>query len=159
MMVTQVDSHPSRIERTLQRIAKGFTMPSGKIEHANLTVTNLERSADLFKQLLGWKERWRGQSKLGGDTVHIGEPGNGATYLALYTNDDALADTKRRYAKGQPLNHLGLLVDDLDAAEKIVIAAGLEPYGHDDYEPGRRFYFFDWDGIEFEIVSYAGEAA
>ncbi|MEC9109847.1 MAG: VOC family protein, partial [Pseudomonadota bacterium] len=45
-------------------------------------------------------------------------------------------------------------VDDLDAAEKIVATHGLEPFGHDDYEPGRRFYFFDWDGIEFEVVSY-----
>ncbi len=35
------------------------------------------------------------------------------------------------------------------------IAHGLQPLGHDDYEPGRRFYFFDWDGIEFEVVSYA----
>jgi hypothetical protein len=23
-----------------------------------------------------------------------------------------------------------------------------------DYEPGRRFYFLDWDGIEFELVNY-----
>ena len=51
--------------------------------------------------------------------------------------------------KGRPLNHVGLLVDDLDAAEEVVRAHGFEPWGHDDYEPGRRFYFFDWDGIEF----------
>ena len=24
-----------------------------------------------------------------------------------------------------------------------------------DYEPGRRFYFFDPDGIEYEVVSYS----
>ena len=36
-----------------------------------------------------------------------------------------------------------------------MIAAGLTPFSHGDYAPGRRFYFFDWDGIEFEIVSYA----
>ena len=46
-------------------------------------------------------------------------------------------------------------VDDLDAAEAVVKAAGLEPFNHADYEPGRRFYFFDWDGIEFEMVSYS----
>ena len=40
-----------------------------------------------------------------------------------------------------------------------MISAGLEPFGHDNYDPGERFYFFDWDGIEFEVVSYAGEAA
>lgn len=134
-------------------------MVSGRIEHANLTVTNPERSAKLFEEMLGWAERWRGKSQLGGDTIHVGEPQNGATYLALYTNEQVRADTARRYSKGQPLNHVGLLVDDLDAAEKVVASAGLKPFGHDDYEPGKRFYFFDWDGIEFEVVSYAGDAS
>ena len=46
-------------------------------------------------------------------------------------------------------------VDDLDAVEQRVIAAGLAPFSHGDYEPGRRFYFFDPDGIEYEVVSYA----
>ncbi len=130
-------------------------MPTGTLEHANLTVTQPERSAQLLKQLCGWEERWRGKSKMGGDTIHVGEPTNGAAYIALYTNDDV----KGGYSKGEPLNHLGLLVDDLGAAEKVVSAAGLEPFGHDDYDPGRRFYFFDWDGIEFEVVSYAGADA
>jgi glyoxylase I family protein len=35
-----------------------------------------------------------------------------------------------------------------------VKAEGLEPFGHADYQPGRRFYFLDADGIEFEVVSY-----
>jgi len=122
-------------------------MPKGQLEHANLSVTQPERSAELFKQLLGWHERWKGPSQLNGWTIHVG---NETTYLALYTGDHV----KGEYSKGQPLNHVGLLVDDLDEAERIVVAAGLEPYGHDDYEPGKRFYFFDWDGIEFEIVSY-----
>ncbi len=45
-------------------------------------------------------------------------------------------------------------VDDLDAIEALVIAAGLTPFSHDNYDPGRRFYFFDPDGIEYEVVSY-----
>ena len=133
-------------------------MPIGHLEHANITVTRPQRSADLLIQLLGWQERWRGHSKMGGDTIHVGEPENGAAYIALYTNDDVRGDSERTYRKGEPLNHLGLVVDDLRAAEKVVKAAGLTPFGHDDYEPGERFYFFDWDGIEFEIVSYANTA-
>lgn len=129
-------------------------MALGRIEHANLTVTDPERSAQLLQKMLGWEERWRGESQMGGDTIHVGEPGNGATYIALYTNDDVRADNTRRFSKGQPLNHIGLLVDDLEQAEKVVTDAGLEPFGHDDYEPGKRFYFFDWDGIEFEVVCY-----
>ena len=54
------------------------------------------------------------------------------------------------------MNHVGLQVADLDAAEETVRGMGLEPFSQGKYEPGpRTFYFFDWDGIEFEVVSYA----
>jgi catechol 2,3-dioxygenase-like lactoylglutathione lyase family enzyme len=120
----------------------------GRIEHVNLTVTDIERSAALFEKLLGWRERWRGPSLHGGETIHVGEA---STYLAFYTDRRNHAGQK----KGRPMNHVGLLVEDLDGAEQVIVAAGLEPWGHDDYAPGRRFYFYDWDGIEFEVVSYA----
>jgi catechol 2,3-dioxygenase-like lactoylglutathione lyase family enzyme len=58
------------------------------------------------------------------------------------------------FAKGQPLNHIGVEVDDLAAVEAKVAAAGLKPLGHDGYDLGRRFYFLDPDGIEYEVVSY-----
>jgi catechol 2,3-dioxygenase-like lactoylglutathione lyase family enzyme len=122
-------------------------MPKGFIEHVNLTVSDIHRSAHLFAQLLGWRERWRGAAQNGGETIHIGEE---ASYLALYS--DGRAHPEQR--KGRPLNHVGLVVDDLDEAEEVVFAQGLLPFGHGDYAPGRRFYFFDWDGIEFEVVSY-----
>lgn len=124
-------------------------MPTGFLEHANITVSDPERSAALLQKLCGWHERWRGPSQLGGRTIHVG---TARDYLAVYTTGTAVG---QRFAKGQPLNHIGLVVDDLAAAEQVVIGAGLTPFNHADYEPGRRFYFFDWDGIEFEIVSYA----
>ena len=123
-------------------------MPTGFLEHANITVSDPDRLSALLQNLCGWHERWRGPSQLGGWTIHVG---NDRDYLAVYTNEGRGGP----YPKGAPLNHVGLVVDDLDAAEKIVIEAGLEPMNHGDYEPGRRFYFFDWDGIEFEMVSYA----
>lgn len=122
-------------------------MPNGFLEHANITVSDPERSSALLQQLCGWHERWRGPSQLGGRTIHVGSERD---YLAIYTNEGRGGP----FAKGVPLNHLGLVVDDLDAAEAVVKEAGLVPFNHADYDPGRRFYFFDWDGIEFEIVSY-----
>lgn len=125
----------------------GAVMHSGTIEHANLTVSDIERSSQFFQELFGWHERWRGPAINGGETIHVGDE---RTYLALYTD----REPHERFAKGAPLNHIGVLVDDLDAAETIVLDAGLETFNHADYAPGRRFYFFDWDGIEFEVVSY-----
>ena len=122
-------------------------MPKGHLEHANISVTDPERSAALLIDLLGWHERWKGDAMSGGRTIHVGTED---AYVALYTGPHV----RGSFEKGNPLNHLGFLVDDLDAAEKVVVSHGLKPFGHDDYEPGRRFYFFDWDGIEFEVVNY-----
>ena len=123
-------------------------MPKGHLEHVNITVSDIDRSAALLERLMGSHIRWRGPSQMGGETIHVGGEQD---YIAVYTR----GSVAQPFAKGVPLNHVGLLVDDLDAAEQVVIAHGLKPFGHDDYDPGRRFYFFDWDGIEFEMVSYA----
>jgi len=63
-------------------------------------------------------------------------------------------DELASYDRLNGLNHLGIVVDDLDDAEERVTAAGLTPRSHADYEPGRRFYFDDADGLEFEVIAY-----
>jgi catechol 2,3-dioxygenase-like lactoylglutathione lyase family enzyme len=123
-------------------------MASLRIEHVNVTVTDPDRTAALMERLFDWRVRWRGPARDDGLSVHVG---NGDHYLALYSPLDGRT---RRYLKGEPLNHVGLEVDDLDATERLVIEAGLRPFNHGDYEPGRRFYFLDGDGIEYEVVSY-----
>ena len=122
-------------------------MATGWLEHVNITVSDPERSSKLLQDLCGWHERWRGPSQMGGRTIHVG---SARDYVALYTCDGAAGP----FPKGAPLNHVALVVDDLAEAERTVTAAGLEAFNHGDYEPGRRFYFFDWDGTEFEVVSY-----
>jgi catechol 2,3-dioxygenase-like lactoylglutathione lyase family enzyme len=124
-------------------------MRTGFIEHVNITVSQPERSARLLEDLFGWRVRWRGPARDGGTSIHVGDETN---YIAVYAEPGKAED--RGWAKGAPLNHVGIQVEDLDAVEKRVVAAGLQPFNHGDYDPGRRFYFFDWDGIEFEIVSY-----
>lgn len=125
-------------------------MKIGKLEHVNITVSDPQRSANLLRDLLGWHIRWEGPSMLGGHTIHIGTDDS---YIALYTNPEVRA-ADPAFRKGEPMNHIGVTVDDLDAVEVKVVAAGLKPFGHDNYDPGRRFYFFDWNGIEWEVVSY-----
>lgn len=125
-------------------------MPPAGIEHVNLTVSDNERSAALLAALFGWQERWRGLASDGGKTIHLG---TATAYIALYTPPPE-SNRATRFAKGMPMNHVGVVVDDLAATETRVIAAGLTPFAHGDYAPGRRFYFLDFDGIEFEVVSY-----
>ncbi|HVH80018.1 MAG TPA: VOC family protein [Stellaceae bacterium] len=129
-------------------------MSSLRIEHVNITVVDPERTSALMKALFDWHIRWCGPSSNGGRTIHVGSDEH---YVALHTpgNTTQLAEA---FAKGRPLNHIGVEVDDLDATEARVIAAGLKPFNHADYNPGRRFYFHDPDGIEYEVLSYAKAA-
>ena len=125
-------------------------MTQAFIEHVNLSVRNPSKTSAQMQAIFGWHIRWQGEAQNGGNTIHVGTETH---YLALYTNGGVQNRTEN-WAKGMPLNHVGLQVDDLDATEQRVIAAGLIPFGHDEYAPGNRFYFFDDDGIEFEVVSY-----
>lgn len=126
-------------------------MPGISIEHVNITVSNPDASAALYGALFGWQVRWRGAARDGGLAVHVGDD---HSYISLYTGPNG-QHAGLRYPKGTPLNHIGFLVEDLDAVEQRVIAQGLTPFGHDDYDPGRRFYVLDPDGIELEFVAYA----
>src|SRR3546814_8434381 len=111
------------------------TVTSPFIEHVNLTVSDPDRTAGILSAIFGWHERWRGPARDGGRTIHLGSD---AAYVALYTGPDG-EHPATRYAKGAPLNHVGVQVDDLDTIEMRVKAVGLTPFSHGDYEPGRRF--------------------
>jgi catechol 2,3-dioxygenase-like lactoylglutathione lyase family enzyme len=124
-------------------------MPTPRIEHVNVTVRDPDRAAALMQSLFGWRIRWQGPAMSGGRTIHVGSD---EAYLALYSPRGALSEAD--FAKGRPLNHIGVEVDDLDATEEKVLAAGLKTFSHGSYDPGRRFYFLDPDGIEYEVVSY-----
>ncbi|WP_338243896.1 VOC family protein [Aurantiacibacter hainanensis] len=123
-------------------------MSHARIEHVNLTVSDLDRSIGLFEKLCGWHVRARDKHTVSGEFAHVGADD---TYLALWSDGEDHSGQQ----KGKPMNHVGIEVNDLKAAERVVVAAGLETFSHGQYDPGpRSFYFFDWDGIEFEVVSY-----
>jgi catechol 2,3-dioxygenase-like lactoylglutathione lyase family enzyme len=123
-------------------------MAEGMLEHVNVTVADPRRTAERLCRLFGWQVRWEGPAKLGGYTVHVGAEENYVAVYAYPPEANWTGDSGR-------LNHIGVVVDDLDAAEQRVKQEGFVPHNHGSYEPGRRFYFDDADGIEFEVVSYA----
>ena len=127
-------------------------MAHGRLEHVNITVRDSKATAQMLVDLFGWRIRWEGKAANDGYTVHVGDADK---YLAVYTPKQTRDVANQNHTLMGGLNHVGVVVDDLDAAEGRVAAAGFEPFNHADYDPGRRFYFFDQDGIEWEVVSYA----
>lgn len=128
-------------------------MAASFLEHVNVTVSDPAATARMLCDLFGWRIRWQGDSIYGGQTAHVGSD---TSYIACYSIGGALPQQAgASYHTRGGLNHIAVVVDDLDAAEARVKARGLEPRAHADYDPGRRFYFEDPDGIEFEVVSYS----
>lgn len=128
-------------------------MSGAFLEHVNVTVSDPEATAKRLHDWFGWEVRWKGDAISGGTTYHIG---NDSSYIAAYTppkKTEALQGESYGIRGG--LNHIAVVVDDLDATEELIKAGGYQTKNHADYEPGRRFYFDDDDGIEFEVVCYA----
>ncbi|MFK7746732.1 MAG: VOC family protein [Roseobacter sp.] len=121
------------------------------LEHANVTVTDADKTARWMSDLFGWHIRWQGPSQMGGQSLHIGTD---TQYIALYEPSAPIARKSETYVTAGGLNHLAVTVDDIETIERKVRDAGFTPTNHGDYEPGRRFYFHDHDSIEFEIVQY-----
>ncbi len=122
-----------------------------KLEHVNVTVAEPAKTAAVLCQLFGWHVRWQGAAKMGGFTVHVGSDDQ---YLALFTPPGGLKKPVNPGLYQSGLNHIGIVVDDLDACEARILAAGYQTESHADYEPGRRFYFTEENGVEIEVVCY-----
>ena len=125
-----------------------------KIEHINLTVSDPDGLAELLTNIFGWQIRWSGESMDNGRTIHIGNPEQNDSYLALYTHANLTNNRDQSYTTKGNLNHIGIVVPDLEKVEKKVKQLGISTFNHGEYEPGRRFYFNINDGIEIEVISY-----
>lgn len=123
-----------------------------RLEHVNVTVADPDATAAVLVGLFGWQVRWAGPSLQTGRSVHVGDADS---YVALFSFGTPGMGAEISYHTRAGLNHIGVVVDDLDAVEIKVKNAGYTPENHADYEPGRRFYFTEENGVEIEVVCYA----
>lgn len=119
------------------------------LEHVNLTVTDVDRSVAFYRELLGFWSRWRGRTSTGVEAAHVGDD---RCYLALFQAEGAGRAPNDYTTVG--LNHLGFVVDSLEETKRRLEGLGVTPHSEQAYEPGRRLYFFDPDGVEVELVEY-----
>lgn len=124
-----------------------------RLEHLNLTVADPLVLANFLCRVFEWSIRWQGSAIHGGQTMHVG---GGDSYLAIYGGRPAvkLNVPSDSYSTRTGLNHIGIVVSNLDETELRVKAEGFTPHSHADYEPGRRFYFDGPEGLEIEVVCY-----
>ncbi len=127
-------------------------MESAELEHVNFTAPDPDAVAEELVALFGWHVRWAGAAIGNGRSVHVGTDDR---YLAIYSGANPEEPAQSSYATRGGLNHIAVVVKDLDAVEAHVRDRGYTPRSHADYEPGRRFYFDGPAGVEFEVVSYA----
>ena len=123
-----------------------------RLEHVNVTVADPEKTAEILCGLFGWHVRWAGPGMTSGRTVHVG---GDDSYVALFSFGDGRPGKEESHHTLGGLNHIAVVVDDLGTTEAQVRAAGYRPESHADYEPGRRFYFREENGVEIEVVSYS----
>lgn len=144
------------IEKTGQVTGQGNgeqpNQQPGMLEHVNVTVSDPVKTAEFLCKLFDWHIRWQGDSIHGGTTVHVGSD---TSYVAVYSMGRMKDAHEDSYSTRGGLNHIGVVVADLDVVEQRVLTMGYMTHSHADYEPGRRFYFRDSDMIEFEVVSYS----
>ena len=124
---------------------------TAQLEHANITVSDAQQTAAWMEKIFGWHIRWQGEVLNGaGHSIHVGGKDS---YLALYTPGHVNPPGESSYDTVSGLNHLAVVVEDLDATEAAILDHGFKTESHADYEPGRRFYFHDDDDIQYEVVA------
>jgi len=126
-----------------------------KLEHVNLTVADLERSISFYCEVFEARVRWRGEIFNTTQMRPAAHVGSDDFFIALFEAEESAASQPVRTSYAPPgVNHFGFVVEDLDAHVRRLEALGFETRTPFVYDPGRRIYFDDPDGIEVEIVEY-----
>lgn len=123
------------------------------LEHANITVNNIDKAVQFFSTAFPhFKKRGGGESN-GRDWIHFGDT---TTYVALNTSDEDKHIEKQYESTG--INHLGFVVEDVAAIANRLENAGYKRSFPKQEEQFRiRDYFYDGDGNEYEFVQYLSD--
>lgn len=124
-----------------------------KLEHANLQVRDVDGMVEFLRTAFpdfqvrhdsgaADPERW----------VHVG---NEEFYLALNLATQRGGALRQPYSGSPGFNHLGFVVDDVEALRERLLAAGYGESTVPNAHPARkRVYFNDHEGNDWEFVEY-----
>ena len=123
------------------------------LEHANITVSNLEESIQFFQTAFP-HFRIRGGGNGMREWVHLGDDN---TYVALNQAKEDTPGNDKNYDR-IGINHIGFVVDDVEQIADNLLKKGYKRDFPKEVEKFRvRDYFADTDGNQFEFVQYLSE--
>lgn len=124
------------------------------LEHANLTVPDIEAARRFLQTALPEFQIRGGGDRATGRWQHVGTE---TTYLALQQEREHRPDPRTAYVH-DGVHHLGFVVDDvLSLAQRLRKAGYRENPMSEDHPARIRRYFFDSAGMEWEFVQYLSD--
>ncbi|MCV2353820.1 VOC family protein [Paucibacter sp. B2R-40] len=149
--------NPPSINNNAMR-AKGRTMSDGYLEHVNVTVKNLDDTAEfLLAAMPNWRIRARSKMHWFGsevDWLHIGTP---SSYIALQSGGEGSGLNWKESQVG--VKHIGLVVPSLSTVIERLAAAGYCVDHLGASHPHRKSaYFIEADNLQFEFIEYLSTA-
>ncbi len=128
-----------------------------RLEHANLTVPDIDEALRFFAIVAPDFEVRRDEAPDG--SYRWAHVGNDQVYFALQaphldTNPEAPKQPYENYG----VNHLALVVEDLEAVEAKLVSSGYRRGIDTPKEKHRkRLYFYDSFGFEWELIEYLSD--
>ncbi|GAA3632207.1 VOC family protein [Flavivirga jejuensis] len=123
-----------------------------RIEHINMTVSNLEKSYDFYHQLFGFKKTWEGTAFAEIGQVRCCHLGIGEIYLSFFEAEEQ-GNYQPNYGING-INHFAFEVESLIPFREKLKELNVNIHIDENYEPGERIYFYDPNGVEIELVEY-----
>jgi len=120
------------------------------LEHANITVSNIEKSVDFFQTAFPHFVI-RGGGNETREWIHLGDA---STYIAINQGTpEQVHENKNMDRLG--INHIGFVVENVnEIAERLLVKGYKRDYPKQIEKFRIRDYFIDSDGNEFEFVQY-----
>jgi len=125
-----------------------------QLEHANITVRNVDKAVQFLTTAFpDFRIRGTNQTQAPDEPLKWLHVGTDTTYVAL-TPSSGEPDTPHQFYTEPGVNHVGFAVDDTDAVQQRMEAAGYETKYADPHPHRKRLYVTDDDGMEWEFVEY-----
>lgn len=118
--------------------------------YTGIRVRNLKRSLDFYTKAFGMKVVNRGKMGHGGEYVQL--VGNGSRQKLELNWYPPGSRFHTRYRKGEEMDHLAFVVEDVEKAYRELLQKGAKPAVPPEKSEGTEVYVKDPDGIWIELL-------